>query len=294
MFKTITLVHNTTTDPGNRYGDEAVRFFEDQNIAVQRVQVESKNCPVIPVEAANPDLVLVLGGDGTVLRTAAEFADSDIPMLGVNTGRLGFLTRVEARDMQAALAKLIAGEYRVEERMMLSVRGPNIRNLKGESAPALNDVLFKNANPSQMCTLTVQINDTPIASYDADGIVISTPTGSTAYNLSSGGPVISPEVEAITITPVCPHSFSSKAVVVPADKTIRVVSSSKNKEVLVALDGQERAMLGPDDAIEVYRSRRNLKMLSFGHQTDEFYLLLKKKLDWSMNPRWKAMGLEQV
>jgi len=292
MLKSVTLIQNTTTDPDNRCADQATLFFESKGIVVARVRVESKNCPVIPKDAARPDMVIVLGGDGTVLRAAAEFANTDVPIVGVNTGRLGFLTRIEARDLLPALEKLAAGDYRLEERMMLSVRGPGIRNLKGESAPALNDVVFKNGNPSQMCNLSVFINETLVAVYDADGIVISTPTGTTAYNLAAGGPVISPEVEAIAIAPICPHSFSAKAVVVPANKSIRILSSAKNRDVIVALDGQERAVIQPGDAIEVFRSAKNLRMAHFGME-DDFYMLLKKKLDWAANPRWKAMGIEQ-
>lgn len=287
MIKTVTLIQNITTDADSHYCNQALTFFKEHGIRVHLVTVESKDVPVVPEEAQSPDLAVVLGGDGTFLRAAVSFVNQQVALVGVNTGTLGFLTRIEADQMLHYLDLILKEEYEVQERMMLSVDHHNhAGTVHGQLA--LNDVVIKNANPSQLCRLALYINDTRVAVYDADGIILSTPTGTTAYNLSAGGPVLSPEVHAITITPICPHSFSAKAVVVPADKTIRVQSDAKNSEVLFALDGQETGILKPEESLQIFRSPIPLKNVSFRTEGDNFYLLLQRKLDWSINPRWKT------
>ncbi|MEB3286460.1 MAG: NAD(+)/NADH kinase [Vampirovibrionales bacterium] len=289
-LSSITLVHNITTDAENIYRDHVLSFFKEQGIQVHCVPVARKDSPVIPKEAALPDMVMVLGGDGTFLRAAGHFVEESVPIVGVNTGTLGFLTSIEAKQMLPYLQKLAAGQYSVDNRLMLTLRqlGPNA--VQDETPKyALNDVVIKNQNPSQLCTLRLFINDTLVAVYDADGIILSTPTGTTAYTLAAGGPVISPEVEAISITPICPHSFTAKAVVVPADKMIRVESHPRNQSVIYAYDGHESGVLSAEDAIEVYAAPKPLKMVDFDE--DNFYMLLHRKLDWSSNPRWKVRGL---
>jgi NAD+ kinase len=141
-----------------------------------------------------------------------------------------------------------------------------------------------------MCSLRFYINETLVAVYDADGIIISTPTGTTAYTISAGGPVISPEVEALSITAICPHSLSAKPVVIPADKMLRVESVAKNHDVVVAIDGQESHILFPGQSIRVFRAPIAVKIVNFRMEEDNFYLLLKKKLHWGMNPRWKTQA----
>ncbi len=286
-LQSITLVQNQSTDPGNQYCDRALAFFKSHGVSVQVIRVQGKDCPDIPESASHPDLVLVIGGDGTLLRVARSFAPSQVPLVGIHTGTLGFLTHIIAEQMDTYLEKLVRGEYGLESRMMLAVHYPVPQVSQADQALALNDVVIKNANPSQLCTLRFYINNSLVAVYDADGLILSTPTGTTAYTLSAGGPVISPEVEAVSITPICPHSFSAKAIVVPANKSFMVESDPKNQDVIFALDGQESGVLKPGQALEVFRAPMSLKMVNFGTEDDDFYQLLKKKLQWSMNPRTK-------
>lgn len=282
QIKTVTVVHNVTTDPNCVYLEKVKAFFKDHDIPVNTITVESKDCPVVTQEAQNPDMVVVLGGDGTFLRASLCFARHQVPLVGINTGTLGFLTRIEADRINLYLDRLLSGDYEIEERMMLGVN--DLEHL------ALNDVVIKNGNPSQMCSLRFYINETLVAVYDADGIIISTPTGSTAYTISAGGPVISPEVEALSITAICPHSLSAKPVVIPADKMLRVESVAKNHDVVVAIDGQESHILFPGQSIRVFRAPIAVKIVNFRMEEDNFYLLLKKKLHWGMNPRWKTQA----
>ena len=285
-LKHVTLVHNTTTDPEHRYRDKAARFLNDAGIQTDSVPVAGRECPEFSPQLSQSDMVIVMGGDGTFLRTAQFFSQHQVPLVGVNTGTLGFLTRIEVDKLAIFLKLLVMGEYELEERMMLSVKDSSWSESRTQLA--LNDVVIKNGSPSQMCTLRVYINDDLLAIYDADGIVLSTPTGSTAYTLSSGGPVISPEVEAMSITPICPHSLSAKPIVIPADKRLRVESMRRNKNIICAVDGQDMGPLQPGEILTIERAPLPLKMVNFRQEDDDFYHLLKKKLHWAMNPRWKT------
>lgn len=291
MLKHVTLVQNVTTDPGDKYACFVVDYLVRHGVRVSHLRVAGKECPTVPPDAAAPDLVVVLGGDGTFLRTARSFVRRQVPLVGVNTGTLGFLTHIDVQRLSEYLERLLAGQYTLEDRVMLSLRNgwrPSAEDGVpcGESL-ALNDVVVKNANPSQLCTLRLYVNDVLVAVYDADGLILSTPSGSTAYTMAAGGPVISPEVDAIAITPICPHSFSAKAVVVPFDKTFRVESATSNHDVVYALDGLESGVLKAGESLRVVRAPITCKMVRFQESVDDFYALLKRKLHWAMNPRWK-------
>lgn len=159
---------------------------------------------------------------------------------------------------------------------------------------ALNDVVVKNANPSQLCRLRLFVNSTLVAVYDSDGLILSTPSGTTAYTMAAGGPVVSPEVDAISITPICPHSFSAKAVVVPFNKEFRVQSDERNQDVVFALDGTESGVLAPGESLLVMRAPIAFQMVRFERADDDFYSLLKRKLQWSMNPRWQSQESKPI
>jgi NAD+ kinase len=292
MLKHITLVQNLSTDPDSRYANEVLGFLAQRGVRVSLLQVLGKSCPEVPPEAAQPDLVIVLGGDGTFLRAARKFVLQQVPLVGVNTGALGFLTHIEANRLPFYLDLLLKGQYILDDRIMLSIQsygaGNAMPGIPHNEALALNDVVVKNANPSQLCRLHLYVNDNPVAVYDSDGLILSTPSGTTAYNMAAGGPVISPEVDAISITPICPHSFSAKAVVVPINKEFRVESDRKNQDVVFALDGLECGVLKPGESLVVVRAEIPFKMVNFQQQEDDFYSLLKRKLQWSMNPRWQS------
>lgn len=289
MLKHITLVQNLSTDPKSVYANQVLEYLTHHGVHVSHIQVLGKDCPEVPPEAANPDLVIVLGGDGTFLRAARKFVSQNVPLVGVNTGALGFLTHIEADKIHLYLDLLIQGKYSLEPRMMLSIQNSQGGNTAfcGEEL-ALNDVVVKNANPSQLCRLHLYVNDTLVAVYDSDGLILSTPSGTTAYTMAAGGPVVSPEVDAISITPICPHSFSAKAVVVPFNKEFRVQSDLKNQDVVYALDGLECGVLKPGESLVVVRAGIPFKMVNFERSDNDFYSLLKRKLQWSMNPRWQS------
>lgn len=288
MLSHVTLVQNMTTDPESRIAQQVLDFFKSQGVRVSHLQVAGKECPDVPPEASKPDLVVVLGGDGTFLRVARRFVLQGVPLVGVNTGTLGFLTHIDVAHLNEYLNLVLQGDYTLENRMMLAVDHADGETRCAEPV-ALNDIVIKNANPSQLCTLRLYVNNLLVAVYDADGLILSTPSGSTAYTMAAGGPVLSPEVDAIAITPICPHSFSAKAVVVPINKEFRIESDTKNYDVVYALDGLECGFLKPGQSLVVGRSPITCKMVRFNREQDDFYVLLKRKLHWAMNPRWQSL-----
>lgn len=299
MLKRVTLVQNLSTDPDNRYTDQVLAFFQRHGVQVHHLKVRGKESPEVPEEAASPDMAIVLGGDGSFLRAARKFVMQRVPLVGVNTGTLGFLTHIEADRLQSCLEYLLAGQYSLESRIMLCIKNFNRRSpgeptgLRCEEV-ALNDVVVKNANPSQLCRLRLFVNSTLVAVYDSDGLILSTPSGTTAYTMAAGGPVVSPEVDAISITPICPHSFSAKAVVVPFNKEFRVQSDERNQDVVFALDGTESGVLAPGESLLVMRAPIAFQMVRFERADDDFYSLLKRKLQWSMNPRWQSQESKPI
>lgn len=277
----VILVQNRETDPHDALRNRVERFLSDHHVAVETVVLPSRECPVIHQGQNHPELIVVLGGDGTFLRAARCFARDQVPLVGVNTGHLGFLTRIEANKVEEYLTTILAGNITLEHRMMLAVESDDLW--------ALNDVVIKNANPSRLATLNVYMDDRLLADYDADGLIVCTPTGSTAYNLSAGGPIMDPEAEVMAITPICPHSLSAKPIVLPADRELVIESAITNASHLVcAVDGDEAFHLSPGQRLRLFKSSYQLPMLAFQTEADNFYAILKRKLGWGANPRTVA------
>ncbi len=221
------------------------------------------------------ECAIVLGGDGTQLRVAGRLRKRNIPIFGINTGNLGYLTDVEADDAERGLQKLCAGDYRLDKRMMLSVE------VNGEYADTvLNDVVINRNGISRLINMAVYVNDTLLDVYSGDGMIISTPTGSTGYNLSAGGAVVQPEAELILITPICPHSLTARGVVVSASDTITVeIRQGKRSiadEAITTLDGRLAKPLQAEDRITIKRSDHVTQFVRMDERT--FFEILRSKL----------------
>lgn len=258
-------------------------------VAVTSVAVSGRLCPVLPDTASQADMVMVLGGDGTVLRTLQCLGSPSLPLIALNTGKLGFLAHLNAQQLQAELAQLLAGQYRLDDRMMVSAQ--NVSNPAVIDELALNDLVIKNQNPSQMGTIHVDVGQpeyaTRIATYDADGLILATPTGSTAYTLSAGGPVVSPAVDAVVLTPICPHSVAAKPIVLPADERITITSGThRGPGLICSVDGQDWCTLSDGEQLIITKAEERARLVTFGSPGQTFYRLLKEKLHWGMNPRW--------
>ncbi|RKM62129.1 NAD(+)/NADH kinase [Butyrivibrio sp. CB08] len=220
------------------------------------VFVARKNLSVIPEDT---DLVIVLGGDGTVLQAARSMAYMDMPLIGVNLGTMGYLTEVAVSDVDNALDRILAGDYEIEERMML--RG----SLDGKKDYSLNDVIISKYQGIAAIGYNLYINDKFLCSYYADGLVISTPTGSTGYNMSAGGPIIEPLANMLLVTPICPHSLNSRSLLFSPDNRIEVeLLKGRNgfdQQAIVSFDGSGTLIMNTGDKIEVKKSKKTTKIL---------------------------------
>lgn len=229
---------------------------------------------------AEVDMIVVLGGDGTLLSMAAciATAGANVPVLGVNFGSLGFLTEVTLPELYPALEAALSGKARIEERMMLQ----STTELRGASRGnhiALNDVVITKGARSRMIDLSVSVEDEFVTRIKADGLIVSTPTGSTAYNLASGGPIVEPSVDAMVITPIAPHTLTNRPIVIPATSVVRVQPLiDARDEVFVSFDGQASLQLQEGDQVCVRRSERTFRLIR--PSTRSYFDVLRQKLKW--------------
>ncbi len=212
------------------------------------------------------ECVIVLGGDGTLLQAAADLVDMDIPFLGINLGTLGFLAEVNVSGISEALDKLISGEFEIEKRMMLhgtSYSGNTIT----DDARALNDIVITRKGSLQIINFNIYVNGQLLHKYHADGVIVATPTGSTGYNLSAGGPVVEPRASLILISPVCPHSMQNRSIVLASEDkiTIEIEQSrdGKQQEVEAIFDGSHKVQLFTGDKLEIQKSEKTTGIIKF-------------------------------
>ena len=232
----------------------------------------------LPVQS---DLVVVLGGDGTLLAMAKAIAESgkDVPILAVNFGSLGFLTEITRPELFDALDVVLAGRASHDLRMMLCA----IATRAGEriSHMALNDVVFSRTALSRMIELSVSVGDQLVTAVRADGLIVATPTGSTAYNLAAGGPIVHPAMDALILTPIAPHTLTNRPIVIPPEREVRVQSTSSNAgdEVYVTIDGQTGFGMHQGDELAITRADRPLRLVR--STTRSYFEVLRKKLKWN-------------
>lgn len=224
------------------------------------------------------DLIVVLGGDGTLLSVARLVGRREVPILGVNLGGLGFLTEVTLEELYPTLGAVLKGEFRVSRRMTLAV----FLRRKGELIAeyrVLNDAVITKAALSRIIDLEVFINGEYVAAFRCDGLIASTPTGSTAYSLSAGGPIIYPSSHAIVLTPICPHMLTNRPLVLPDDVKAEVTLSSEHEDVHLTLDGQEGLPLRYLDVVELKRSERTIALVKSPKKS--YFEILRTKLKWA-------------
>ena len=222
------------------------------------------------------DLVVVLGGDGTLLSVARSLADS-IPILGVNMGNLGFLTEVPRSELYPSIMKFLEGDYEVDERALLDV---SLRRATGEevSYRVLNDAVINKSALARIIELVVTVDGHRVATYRSDGLIISTPTGSTAYNLAAGGPILNPQLPVVVVTPICPHTLTLRPIVVPDSASVELRLETSHEEVYLTLDGQEGTQIECGDTIRLRRSNDVVRLVKTSDRT--FYDSLRDKLRW--------------
>jgi len=238
---------------------------------------EELNCPTEKF-LKEVNLIISLGGDGTLLRAARLAAAEDIPVFGVNLGGLGFLTQIGIDDLEKSLEKLYQGRYFVDERMMLSCIVKR-KEKEIKKFTALNDVVIGKGAFARIICLATYVNNDYVITYSADGLVVSTSTGSTAYSLSAGGPIVNPNINSIILTPICPHTLSARPLIISENDQVRITLEVSEEEVMVTIDGQEGFILKTKDEVIIKKSDHKANLITFKEKS--FYTILREKLRWS-------------
>ena len=285
-----------TGDAGNRLFDETaqaiLRFLAHRQVQATSFGWAHPSPSATPHETQEMiatlqrlvhacDLIIVLGGDGTFLRMAATTAAWQIPLLGINLGRLGFLSDVSPDDLARSLDEILGGHGKLEQRMLLSGRILRGREERLERL-AFNEVCLLKAEPGRILECALAVNQEWISQHRADGILCATPTGSTAYALSSGGPVLHPDVHGMVVVPICPHTLSDRPIVLPASATVTFHVES-GSTALVIWDGHHQYQLAPDESVEITMAPHRVPLLH--PQGYNYFQLLRHKLLWGTPPR---------
>lgn len=283
---TIGLAVNRGKPNAREVASELIRLLESRgaNVVIE---------PEIAAQLSRPDLslnlsqypdhvnmVFVLGGDGTLLGIARKFAHHEIPILGFNLGNLGFLSEAEPDSLVDAVENVLSGEYNIEKRMMLETEV--IRDGKIlEQSCALNDVGIAKGSFSRMITSTVFVDDIYLGTYSGDGMIVSSSTGSTAYSLSAGGPIVSPSVDVLLVTPICPHTLTARPIVLSADDYVHIRVNATHEDIGLTIDGQLGFKLKVDDIIRVRRAPFNTQLVKWKKRS--FFEVVRKKLQGDAN-----------
>jgi NAD+ kinase len=279
-FQRIGIVAKAASRDAVHTAHELAEWLRRRNVevaldeAILRSRASAPDLPFRPDESY--DLVVVLGGDGTLLSVARTLAGS-VPILGVNLGNLGFLTEINRGELYPTMVQVLAGRFRTEKRSLFDVE---LRREGGAPVQyrVLNDAVINKSALARIIQLTLTIDGHLVARFRADGLILSTPTGSTAYNLSAGGPILAALLGVAVLTPICPHALSLRPMVVPDTSRIEVTLETPREEVYLTLDGQEGTTMGYRDAVTITRSRASVKLIKVSERT--FYDNLRGKLRW--------------
>ena len=279
-FKNIAVIPNEKKDPFFEHTKNLINYLSeaDINIFINEIyQQKINNCVLKYTDDENLykscDLLIALGGDGTMLRTAARASRSDKPVIGVNLGRIGFMSEIELHEINL-FERLFSGEYTVKNRMMIDVE---IIKDTGELkiSPALNDAVITNGVGARLIDIDLFCDDVKITHYRADGVILATPTGSTGYSMSAGGPIIDPNIACLCVTPICPHSLISRPIIFSHDSVLEVRNKNAETEVYLTTDGQT-IKLDEGDIVRVKKSRFTAKLISV--KNHGFFDVIREKI----------------
>ncbi|HVB34227.1 MAG TPA: NAD(+)/NADH kinase [Patescibacteria group bacterium] len=260
---------------------ELVQWLKDRKIEVFCDRFAAEFTGAVPLAQeelmARIDLLVVLGGDGTLLTAAHAASERDVPVLPVNFGKLGFLTTVALEELYPTLGQVLGGEYETWTHMMLEAEVSR-EGQATERRRALNDAVLNKGLPAHMIEFQLLVDDQFVCNYRADGIIFSTPTGSTGYSLSAGGPIVSPVIEAMVVTPVCPHMLSNRPLVLPSTARLAAQLTAGDEPAYLTVDGQIAAELRHGDTVRVRRSEKHLRLVRPPQRT--YFEVLRNKLRW--------------
>ena len=282
-FKEIGIVTKTTSPHAEDVMGKLVPWLTGRGVKVRMqeeyAELAVDGCVAVPKEHVTDsvDAVLVLGGDGTFLSAARLVEVSDQPILGINLGSLGFLTELGLEELFGSLERVLDGEYTIETRVRLEVslhrEGEQLGKYK-----VLNDAVINKGALARIIDLETRVDDQEVTNYMADGLIVSTPTGSTAYSLSAGGPIVEPTLDVIVISPICPHTLTNRPLVIPGRSRIELCLRSDSGAVYLTLDGQEGTRLRQGDCVRIMASGSKVNLIRIGARN--FYEVLSTKLHW--------------
>lgn len=282
---TIAIFGNSQKNNIHEEIEHLLDFFQRRGVDVMlsqelRQELNLREYKAFGVEGNEVEFALSVGGDGTFLTTAAAIIDTNIPILGINYGHLGFLAEVETKDVDLILDQLIAGQYTIEQRSLLHISGAE--GNRQIDTDALNEVALMKSGLSSMLTIDTCVNGELLNTYEADGLVISTPTGSTAYNMSVGGPIMVPQARGILLSPIASHSLHDRPIVLPDDWHLDLSVRSRNRNYLVSVDGRSQTV--PQEMqLHIEKSKKTIKLVQLGERS--FIHSLKVKLGWGSSAR---------
>lgn len=288
----IGIIPNTTKENITKVVSEICQKFQKANISflisnsmyylADKLSVSvSKDAFVENKEIGKKcDIVISIGGDGTMLNTAYEISSSRTPILGLNLGKLGFLTEFEVNDIDNFIEEVKNDKFGIEERITLDA----VCDQKpGEVLHAINDIVIDKGKWPKMINLTIKVDDEYVATFSADGLIVATPTGSTGYSLSTGGPIVSPKAKAIVISPISPHTLTMRPIVLDSDQRIVITAESEHTSIQVNCDGQRVYTFNPPVNLKISKSSHPIKLVHNKH--NEYFEILRKKLYWGLDVR---------
>lgn len=249
-------------------------LFEKETAALS----DRKSDSTIPDLARDVDLLIVLGGDGTILHVVGSLADDIKPVFGINVGSLGFLTCVNSSAYREAVAAIVGGRMEFSDRTLLDITMTDA-NGQPRTLTALNDAVFSRGEVSRLIRLKTRVNGEPLTEFNADGLIVATPTGSTAYSLSAGGPILAPDSEALVITPICPHVLTNRSVIVGEHSLIEVEASERDYPVYLTVDGRDPLRVPTGGVVAIRKSSRVLPLAALPGVS--FFSVVRQKLKWS-------------
>jgi len=283
MYRTIRIISRPRRSEIAAVAPGLIKRLRERGLSV-RYDHETASCVsqpdgILPREelASSSDLLIVLGGDGTLLAAARSLGDNSVPILPINLGGLGFLTSVTQEELYASLEPVLAGNSPVSERTFLEAEV--FRGTESLARHrALNDAVFNKGALARIVDLSLAINGEFVVDYKADGLIVSTPTGSTAYSLSAGGPIVEPAVPAFVITPICPHTLTHRPLVIPESSEIEITLREAEEPVFLTLDGQVGVELHTSDRTRIRATRQKLRLIRPAGKT--YFEILRSKLKW--------------
>lgn len=275
-IQSVLLIYRPDTPEVNTVVKTAKAIFKTHGIELYTMASDTIKSLTKPLPAKLiPDVILAVGGDGTYLRATRSFQHHQIPVVGVNLGSLGFLTVHRAKDISGILNDLIAGKLVARHRSMLHVTVTKKKRTLVETC-ALNDLVIERGNTSRLIHLSLSIDETEISAIKSDGVIVATPTGSTAYNLAAGGPILHPEVASFVFTPICPHSLTSRPLLLPDHKKCVLKLKPKNAHGVLTVDGQTLTEL--DEHCEIHVEKSKFPHLMLRRKDHDYFHLLREKL----------------